>query len=130
MKVCYLFTIPFAILFLLDSRRIHPGYRLNWWKKIAFGVRLVRNKHSIPTAVSFKTALAMSLKLFELSPNIPGDVIECGTRKSGTAASLSLACRIVGRKLIVCDSFEGLPPRSPMDRETAEYKPADCARLP
>jgi O-methyltransferase len=47
--------------------------------------------------------------------------VECGTFKGGTAASLSLACRLVGRKLVICDSFEGLPPADPRDRGAAGY---------
>lgn len=38
-----------------------------------------------------------------------GAVIECGAFKGSTSVSLSLACRMTGRKLLVCDSFEGLP---------------------
>jgi hypothetical protein len=39
-----------------------------WWKRIMFGLRVVRNKQSIPTGGSYKTALVMALKLFELAP--------------------------------------------------------------
>jgi macrocin-O-methyltransferase TylF-like protien len=125
MKLYYLVTIPFSLIILLHSRKIHPAYRLTWWKRFVFGIRVVRNKHSVRTGNSFKTALAMSMKLFELSPDVQGDVVECGTWKGGTAASLSLACKIVGRKLIVCDSFEGLPVGDPLDRCAAGYQPGD-----
>ncbi|MGA7410227.1 MAG: TylF/MycF/NovP-related O-methyltransferase [Bryobacteraceae bacterium] len=125
MKLFYLVTIPVSLLFLLHSRRIHAAYQLNWWKKIVFGLRVVRNKHSIPTGTSYKTALVMAVKLFEVPPEVPGCVVECGTWKGGTAASLSLACRLTGRKLIICDSFEGLPPGDPLDREAGGYQPGD-----
>jgi hypothetical protein len=36
-------------------------------------------------------------------------VVECGSYRGGSAANLSLICDIVGRELIVYDSFEGLP---------------------
>jgi O-methyltransferase len=125
LKFYYLCTIPVSLVFLLHSERIHPSYRLSWWKRIAFGLRVVRNKHRIQTGTSYKTALVMALKLFELPPDVPGVVVECGTWKGGTAASLSLACRIVGRKLVVCDSFEGLPAGDPLDREAGGYRPGD-----
>jgi O-methyltransferase len=125
MKLYYLATIPFGIVFLLHSRRIRPEYRLTWLKRIAFGLRVVRNKHRIQTGGSYKAVLAMALKLFELPPDVPGVVVECGTWKGGTAASLSLACRIVGRKLVVCDSFAGLPPADPRDREAPGYQTGD-----
>jgi O-methyltransferase len=125
MKFYYLLTIPASLVFLLHSTRLHPAYRLSWWKRIMFGIRVVRNKHSIPTGISYKTALVMALKLFELSPETPGVVVECGTWKGGTAASLSLACRIVGRKLVICDSFEGLPAGDPLDRQAGGYQTGD-----
>jgi O-methyltransferase len=130
MKLYYLITIPIGILFLLHSRKICPEYRLTWPKRIAFGLRVVRNKHSIPTGTSFKAVLAMAVKLFEIPPHVKGDVVECGTWKGGTAASLSLACQIVGRRLVVCDSFEGLPTADIRDREAAGYRPGDyCGTL-
>jgi O-methyltransferase len=122
MMIYYVVTMPLSIIFILHSARINPAYRLTWWKRIVFAFRVFRNKHSIQTGTSFKSALVMALKLFELPPETPGVVVECGTWKGGTAASLSLACRIVGRKLIVCDSFEGLPPGDPSDREASEYQ--------
>ncbi len=130
MKLYYLLTIPISLGILLHSKRIHPAYRLTWWKKIVFGLRVVRNRHRLRTANSYKPLLVMALKLFELSPEVSGVVVECGTFKGGTAASLSLACKIVGRKLIVCDSFQGLPPRDSLDRFAAKYKPGDfCGSL-
>lgn len=130
MIVYYTVSIPFSFIFLLHSARIHPAYGLSWWKRILFALRVVRNKHSIPTGTSFKTTLVMALKLFELPPEMPGVVVECGTWKGGTAASLSLACRIVGRKLIICDSFQGLPPGDPLDREAREYQVGEfCGSL-
>lgn len=122
MKLYYLVTIPVSLVFLLHSARIHPAYQMSWPKRIAFGIRVVLNKHRIPTGTSYKTALVMALKLFELPPDIRGVVVECGTWKGGTAASLSLACRIVGRKLVVCDSFEGLPLGDALDREAPGYQ--------
>jgi O-methyltransferase len=41
--------------------------------------------------------------------DIEGDVVECGCLHGASTANLSLACAITGRKLYVCDSFEGLP---------------------
>ena len=43
---------------------------------------------------------------------VKGDVIECGTYKGFSASCLSWVCDYLGRKLIVADSFAGLPPNS------------------
>jgi len=74
---------------------------------------------------SYKAHLAMALKIFETPPDIPGDVIECGTWKGGSAVNLSLVCKIVGRKLKIYDSFEGLPEGEKNDREAKHYKKGD-----
>jgi O-methyltransferase len=125
MKLYYLLTIPVSIFFILHSERIHPAYKLSWRKRITLALRIVRNKHRIPTGTSYKTSLVMALKLFELDPAIPGVVIECGTWKGGNAANLSLCCELVGRKLLIFDSYQGLPPGDPLDREAPAYKIGD-----
>jgi len=61
---------------------------------------------------------------------VPGDIIECGTWKGGSATNLSLVCRITGRKLRIFDSFQGLPPAVEGDREAPYYKAGDyCGTL-
>lgn len=85
------------------------------------------NTRRIPTATTYKAHLVMALKLLELAPDVPGCVVECGAWKGGSTANLSLICRIVGRKLYVFDSFEGLPPGEWGDREAAGYQAGDYA---
>jgi hypothetical protein len=75
-----------------------------------------RNVQKIPTASYWQEHLTMAAKILEIPPSLEGDVIECGCFKGGSTANLSLVCSLVGRKLIVCDSFEGLPP--PDESET------------
>src|SRR5262249_42214441 len=105
MKLYYLVTVPISIVFILNSSRIHPSYRMTFFRKLWLGLRMFWNKHSIPTGTSFKCHLAMALKILETPPDLAGEVVECGTWKGGSAANLSLVCKIVGRKLRVYDSF-------------------------
>ena len=44
-----------------------------------------------------------------LTSPLQGPVVELGCYRGGSTAKLSLACRAAGRRLIVCDSFAGLP---------------------
>lgn len=118
----YVASMPVSIIFILNSRRIHPSYKMGFWKKLRLGVRFFLNSIRIQTGTSYKTHLAMALKLLETPPEIAGDVVECGTWKGGSAANLSLVCRIVGRKLKIYDSFEGLPDGEENDREAKFYK--------
>jgi O-methyltransferase len=116
---------PLSILVLLSSNRIHPAYKMTTWKKLRLGWKFYWNKRKILTATDPKVQLAMALKLLEMPPELPGVVVECGTFKGGTAANLSLVCKIVGRELFVFDSFEGLPEGSPCDREAIHYSKGD-----
>lgn len=121
----YVLSVPISILFILHSRAIHPAYRMTVLKKLALGLRMFLNTLRIPTASGYKAHLAMALKLLETPPDEPGDVVECGTWKGGSAANLSLACRITGRRLMIFDSFEGLPEPTPGDREAPHYRKGD-----
>lgn len=130
MKAYYLLTAPISVVFILQSTRIHPAYRMTWIKKLQLGFRMFVNKHRIPTGTSFKSHLAMALKILETPPEVPGAILECGTWKGGSAANLSLVCKIVGRKLLIYDSFQGLPEGEPEDREAPNYQKGDfCGTL-
>lgn len=121
----YVTMMPISVVFILNSRRIHPSYKMGFWKKLRLGTRFFLNSIHIQTGTSYKTHLAMALKLLETPPEVAGDVVECGTWKGGSAANLSLVCRIVGRKLKIYDSFEGLPEGEDEDREAKFYKPGE-----
>jgi predicted O-methyltransferase YrrM len=57
---------------------------------------------------------------------VPGDVMECGTYKGFSACCLSWVCNYLGRRLIVADSFAGLPENS----TDPYYKKGDfCGQL-
>jgi len=47
--------------------------------------------------------------ILSLKPSSEGILVEAGSYKGGSTAKLSLAARITKRKLVVFDSFEGLP---------------------
>lgn len=127
LKLHYLLSVPVSILFILSSKRIHPGYQMSLWRRFSLGWRMFRNSLRVPTATSYKAHLVMALKLLELAPDVPGCVVECGAWKGGSTVNLSLACQIVGRRLYVFDSFEGLPPTDPNDREAVGYQAGDYA---
>ncbi len=127
MKVYYVLSVPIAIYFILDSKKIHPAYKLNIFKKYRLGLKMFLNKLRVPTGTSYKAHLAMALKLFETPPETEGVVLECGTWKGGSAANLSLVCKMTGRKLLIYDSFEGLPEKIEGDREADSYAAGDYA---
>jgi hypothetical protein len=104
-----LVTLPMTVLALFYSARIHPDYGVTWRQKFQLGWRMYWNGVHIETATSFKAHLAMAAKLLEIKPQTEGVVVECGCFQGGSAANLSLACKLAGRDLILYDSFAGLP---------------------
>jgi len=125
-RVYFLSTVPFSVLFVLRSSAIHSSYHVSGLAKIMLGVRMFRNSIVISRGTSFKATLAMALKLLETPPT-EGLVVECGTWKGGSAANLSLVCRITGRTLRIYDSFRGLPPPETGDREAPYYQTGEYA---
>lgn len=126
LKLYYVLTVPIAIFFILNSTAIHPSYNLGFFRKQWLGWRMFLNKLNVPTGTSYKSHLAMALKIFETAPDVEGCAVECGTWKGGSAVNLSLVCKMTGRKLIIYDSFEGLPEGQEVDRqgfyETGDYR--------
>jgi O-methyltransferase len=74
-----------------------------------------RAKRNIETASTWVEHLAMIEQVLAVPSDVPGVVVEAGTFKGGSAASMSLACRRAGRRLVIFDSFEGLPEPSAAD---------------
>jgi O-methyltransferase len=118
-------SVPISVFFLFYSSRIHTAYKMNWLKRIRLGLRMFWNSVRLPTGTSYKLHMAMAVKILETAPAVEGVVVECGCWKGGSTANLSLACKIAGRQLHVFDSFEGLPPADPNDREAKNYLAGD-----
>lgn len=130
MRAHYVLTVPVSIFFIMNSGAFHPAYRMNFFRRFGLGLRMFLNTVRIRTGTSYKTHLAMALKILETPPDVPGDIVECGTWKGGSAANLSLICRITGRRLKIYDSFEGLPTGETGDREAPYYRAGDyCGTL-
>ena len=122
-----LLTLPFAVAFLASSSRVHPAYGYGYPRRVLLGLRFFANTVLVRAGTSYKLHLAMAMKLLELPPDETGVVVECGAWKGGSAVNLSLACAATGRELWIYDSFEGLPPAEPGDREGVYYQAGDYA---
>jgi hypothetical protein len=109
-------TLPSTVVYLFLGARIDPAYGLSWPDRLRLARRMRRTTRHVNTATSYKAHLAMAVKLLEIPHDVDGVVVECGSYLGGSTANLSLICEIVGRELVVYDSFEGLPPPSAGDR--------------
>lgn len=75
--------------------------------------RLVRHLYRISSHVDCPHDESQILEFLSavlvLPESVPGCIVEAGCYKGGSAAKFSLVARAVGRKLVLFDSFAGLP---------------------
>ena len=84
-------------------------YGVTAGEKRALVEAFVRNCREIQSGTAASVHIALARAILSIPPEVDGDVVECGVWKGASSASLSLVCARVGRRLKVCDSFEGLP---------------------
>jgi O-methyltransferase len=104
-KICLYPRI--ALRFLLG--RADGGNRVGLSTKVGLFLHGLRNAVIIPRESSFFEHLTLMSAVLAIPNELPGDIAEFGCYKGGATASLSLACAAMGRRLIVFDSFRGLP---------------------
>jgi hypothetical protein len=71
----------------------------------------------VQSASNFLYHLIMAGKILRIPKDLPGDLIECGSFKGGSAVNLSRLAAKTGRRLHLFDSFEGLPTPQEGDKE-------------
>jgi O-methyltransferase len=91
------------------NKSVGAEYGLGFWDKALLWQGFMRATKNIPTATSWLYHIILATEILSIPKSVKGDVIECGCWKGGSTASLSLVCAKVGRRLIVADSFEGVP---------------------
>lgn len=102
-------SLPLVTFFLFSNNEFPPEYGLTRWRKAKLARRLYKNWRKVKTGNSYKGHMAMAVKILEVPPSVEGVVVECGAWLGGTTTNLSVICDVVGRDLIVYDSFDGLP---------------------
>jgi len=93
----------------LKKQFIQNGERPKWDKTVRSTI--VERYETIDRKVPIGTTPTDGLFLAEalLSLQTEGAIIECGCYAGGTTAKLSIVAKLLGKKLFVYDSFEGLP---------------------
>jgi len=93
----------------LKTKFIENGKSSKWDENLRHSI--VRRFEKIDDTIPMSSKKADGLFIAEtlLSINAEGDVVECGCYAGGSTAKLSIISKIVGRRLFVFDSFEGLP---------------------
>jgi hypothetical protein len=119
-ELYHFLSLVLVARWILDKTRIHPAYQMNWRKKFKLAWRMYRNTMKVRSGTSYKAHMAMAAKLLEIPPETEGVVVECGCWLGGSTVNLSIICDLVGRDLIVYDSFEGLPVGEEHDKYASE----------
>jgi hypothetical protein len=128
-KVSGMFLKLPAIAAFVLSGDLGSDYGVGRLRRARLFMAFRRNNRQVETLSSIVEHLEMATALLRIPSDRAGDVVECGCYKGGCSVNLSLVCELVGRRLIVCDSFQGLPEPLEHDRghitphhgETGEY---------
>ncbi len=113
--VSLLGALPFLLTFLGDAA-IGREYGVGFQAKLRLLVRFKRNIGALETLSSIREHIELATAMLKVPPSVEGDVVECGCYLGGSTVNISLVCALVGRRLRVYDSFEGLPEPSEQDR--------------
>ena len=111
-------SVPLVAIFLAD-KNVGGAYGIGAIRKAGLLFTFRNNRRKVRTESRWQEHLQLAASILQVPPSVKGDVIECGCYKGGSSVNLSVVCALVGRKLIICDSFEGLP--EPTETEKVHY---------
>ena len=100
--------LPWFAAFVFD-RDIGRDYGIGVVRKARLLQEFRRNVRRVQTLSTVSEHLELAATILRLPRGVPGNVVECGCFQGGSSVNISLVCELVGRRLIICDSFEGLP---------------------
>lgn len=100
--------------YLIERFLTEPAWERHAADRAGTCRRIVRCYESIKAASSWWVGLHYAAEILRAPGHDP--VIEFGCYQGASTAALSIAAKIAGRKLVVCDSFEGLPEPRADDR--------------
>lgn len=100
---------PWWTVLAMLRRSVGQEYGISFFTKVDLLRKMWRNAHQPGSASVFFEHVFIIMNVLQVPKNLPGAVAEFGCFKGLSTASLSLACVLTDRRLLVFDSFEGLP---------------------
>jgi O-methyltransferase len=82
---------------------------LDYRQRGALVRRLIDAHQHIPCAHTHDEMVRIVREIFSVPDDRPGSIVEAGCFKGGSTAKLSIVASRIGRRLVVFDSFEGIP---------------------
>ncbi|MGB8951796.1 MAG: TylF/MycF/NovP-related O-methyltransferase [Candidatus Aminicenantales bacterium] len=103
--------MPKPLVGMLRARRFGIRFLMarDFYKRLRLLGRIQEISDHLICEHSEPEAILVASKLLALPDDVQGDIIECGCYLGGSTAKLSLTAKARGRRLIVFDSFMGLP---------------------
>ena len=84
-------------------------YNLSSYDKQKIIQRIQITLSKINSATSLEVQIELGKRILQLDPNNKNYIVECGCFKGASSVVLSIFSKITDRKLIIYDSFQGLP---------------------
>lgn len=112
----FLSSLYFLLKFIANSAG--REYGISHLQKLKLARRIIQNNKKIKSLTSWQQHVLLVEEIFRVPKSLKGQVVECGCYEGASTVNLSLTCALTNRRLIVCDSFEGLP--KPKDSEKYE----------
>lgn len=97
------------VIFKFIGNAAGKEYGVGHLQKMRLTAKVIRNRRRLRTLSSWQQHILLIEEILRVPKSLRGDVVECGCFDGSSTVSLSLACALTHRWLIVCDSFEGLP---------------------
>jgi len=102
-------TRPWWVVLTLLEPRVGREYGVGLMTKLGLLRKALRSCRHPGSASGFFEHVYIVTRLLEIPQHKEGTVAEFGCYKGLSTATLSLACALTSRRLVVFDSFEGLP---------------------
>lgn len=114
-RLVNLLLLP-VILHPLFNRHVGRDYRLGFWSKIWLLYKSNRVVRTIQSATAWREHILLITSILKIPASVEGAIVECGCFKGASTTTLSLVCSMTNRRLLVFDSFQGLPTPSEVDQ--------------
>ena len=96
--------------------------RVSFFEKLMLIIKFYYISNAVDCPHSNIEMLLFARTVFHISEKLGGVIVEAGSYKGGSTAKLSLIAKISGRKLVVFDSFQGLPENREVQTYTADIR--------
>ena len=107
-SIIKMIAFPWVLLKILRPS-LGKEYNIGLCQKTMLVFRVMMNAISPASATTFYEQLYLVCEVLKIPKGLDGVIAEFGCYKGMSTSSLSLACKLTNRLLLVFDSFEGLP---------------------